>query len=181
MKFVAKNPKISLTLNSEKPIAESGGIFYTAGNRINTAITKMIKEFVPLDNEGVLKEIKGNAWSDDPNPIMRFIMFFVKIISFILGIRRRTHLIISNLRIVQVDKSYLLWILPVGMDVTSFNKSSIQSVGYRMRSSWLIFRKYYLVLANANSAGKKLMLTYRDGKKSLIETCNIIETVIAQK
>ena len=139
---------------------------------------KKLKEFTPLEGENVLTLIEGNAWNDNPNPIVQLIMFYVKIVYFILGIRFRTYIIVTDRRIVQVDKKRILWLIPVAVRVITLNKSSIQSAGWAMASSWLIFRKYYFVLANTRNYVK---IIYEGGKAKLIEDCRILDSVIAQK
>jgi len=138
-----------------------------------------IKEFTPLKGESVLTQIEGNAWNDSPNPIARLFGVFAKFISAIFGVKLRTYIIVTNLRVVQVDKKTILWgILPGAVSVITLNKATIQSVGYSMASSWFIFRKYYFVLANMSGL---LRLTYNGDKDRLIEACNIIDQVVTQK
>ena len=138
-----------------------------------------IKEFTPLSGESVLTQIEGNAWNDSPNPIARLISAIVKFFWAILGVKLRTYIIVTDMRIVQVDKKTILWgILPGALNVLTLNKSTIQSVGYAMASSWFIFRKYYFLLANMSGI---LRLTYNGDSKSLIEACRILDNVVAQK
>ena len=138
-----------------------------------------IKEFSPLSGESVLTQIEGNAWSDSPNPIARLITGVVRLIWAILGVKLRTYIIVTDMRIVQVDKKTILWgLLPGAVNVLTLNKSTIQSVGYAMASSWFIFRKYYFLLANMSGI---LRLTYKGDSKELIEACRILDSVVAQK
>ena len=140
---------------------------------------KQIKEFSPLDGESVLTQIEGNAWNDSPNPIMRLITSVFRLIWAILGVKLRTYIIVTNLRIVQVEKKTILWgLLPGSVDVLTLNKSTIQSVGYAMASSWFIFRKYYFVLANMSGV---LRLTHNGDSKALIEACRVLDSVVAQR
>lgn len=138
-----------------------------------------VKEFNPLPGENVLTQIEGNAWNDNPNPITRLITSFLKFIWSILGVKLRTYIIVTDMRIVQVDKKTILWgILPGSLEVVTLNKSSIQSVGYAMASSWFIFRKHYFLLANTSGL---LRLTYEGKKENLIEACAIMDRIVAQK
>ena len=140
---------------------------------------RQIKEFSPLSGESVLTQIEGNAWSDSPNPIARLITSFFRLIWAILGVKLRTYIIVTDMRIVQVDKKTILWgLLPGAVNVLTLNKSTIQSVGYAMASSWFIFRKYYFLLANMSGV---LRLTYKGDSKELIEACRILDSVVAQK
>ena len=72
-----------------------------------------------------------------------------------------------------------MWgILPGETDVITLNKATIQSVGYSMRSSWFIFRKWYFILANMSGT---LLITYKDDKDKLIESCTILDKIVAQR
>ena len=138
----------------------------------------LVKEFKQLDGEKVLAHIEGNAWNDSPNPIATLISAIMRIFFAILGVQLRTYVIATNLRIVRIDKKTILWgMLPGAIDVVTLNKSSIQSVGYAMASSWFIFRRYYFLLANASGV---LRLTYKGDNEDLIEACNVIDSVVAQ-
>ena len=140
---------------------------------------KNIKEFSPLSGENILTQIEGNAWSNSPNPIVQLINTVRRLIWAILGVKKCTYIIATDMRIVQVDKKTLLWgLLPGSVDVMTLNKSTIQSVGYSMASSWFIFRKYYFVLANRSG---QLRLTYKGKNKDLIEACSIVDSIVAQK
>ena len=138
-----------------------------------------IKEFSPLDGESILTQIEGNAWNSSPNPLVSIIASITKLIFAILGVKMRTYIIVTNLRIVQVEKKTILWgILPGAVDVITLNKATIQSVGYSMRSSWFIFRKWYFILANMSGT---LLITYKDDKDKLIESCTILDKIVAQR
>jgi hypothetical protein len=138
-----------------------------------------IKEFSPLDGESILTQIEGNSWNSSPNPIVSLIASLIKLIMTILGVKRRTYIIVTNLRIVKVAKQFLFWGLLTGnVDVLTLNKTTIQSVGYSMRSSWVIFRKWYFVLANMSG---EILITYKGDKNKLLESCTILDKIVAQK
>jgi len=103
----------------------------------------------------------------------------MKIFWLIFGVKLRTYIIATNLRLVQVNKKTLLWgILPGAVLVLTLNKSTIQSVGYGMTSSWFIFRKYYFALANMSES---LHITYQGNSEDLIKACKLIDSVVTQK
>lgn len=136
-----------------------------------------LKEFTPLEGETIVAQVEGDAYNDSPNPIMQIFMAFVKIIWMILGVKRMTYLVITNLRIVEVTKKTILWgILPGDTSVITLNKRSIQSVGYEMATSWFIFKKFYFVLANMSGATR---ITYKGNEKKLIETCVLVDQVVS--
>jgi len=142
-------------------------------------IMKYPKEFSPLEGESVLTQIEGNAWNSSPNPLASLMASIVKFMNAIFGVKRRTYIIVTNLRIVQVEKKTILWgILPGAVDVLTLNKATIQAVGYAMASSWFIFRKWYFVLANMSGT---LKITYDGNKDKLIESCTILDNIVAQR
>ncbi len=138
-----------------------------------------LKEFTLLEGETIVAQIEGNAWNTNPNPIAQLIAGIAKIFWAILGIKLKTHIVATNLRIVRIDKKTILWgMLPGAATVLTLNKSTIQSVGYAMRSSWFIFRKHYFLLANMSA---ELQLTYSGSKKDLVEACRLIDGIVTQK
>lgn len=139
---------------------------------------KNLKEFAPLDGENVLEQIEGDAYNDSPNPIVRIIVAIIRLIWLILGVKLRTYIIITNLRIVEVDKKTILWgILPGATTVMTLNKRSIQSVGYAMESSWFIFRKFYFLLANASGL---IRITYKGNEENLKRACARIDQLVTE-
>ena len=136
-----------------------------------------LKEFQLLEGEQIIEQLEGNAYNDSPNPFVQLFMFFVKIFWLILGIRLRSYLIITNLRIVKVDKKTLLWGMLQGDTVVlTLNKRSIQSTGYAMATSWLIFKKYYFILENTSGTVK---ITYDGDKEKLATVCNHVDKMVS--
>ena len=138
-----------------------------------------LKEFTPLDGENVLTQIEGDAYNSNPNPIAQLMAAIMKIFWLIFGVKWRTYIIVTNQRIVQVNKKTILWgILPGETGVLTLNKLAIQYVGYAMASRWFIFRKYYFLLANASGL---LSITYKGSSDELIKACQIVDGIVAQK
>lgn len=137
-----------------------------------------LKEFVALPGENVLEMIEGNAYNDSPNPFTRLFMFFVKIFMMIFGVTLRTYLVITNMRIVKVEKKTILWgILPGSTDVMTINKRTVRAVGYAMDSSWFIFRKYYFQLDNGSET---LRVTYKGSLDQLANICATIDKIVTE-
>ncbi|NDV65458.1 hypothetical protein [Bacteroides sp. 224] len=137
-----------------------------------------LKEFTLMEGETILAEIEGDAYNDSPNPIVQLITAFLKVFWLILGIKLRTYIIATNLRIVQVDKKTIFWgMLPGDTCVITLNKASIQSVGYAMATSFFIFRKFYFLMANMSGL---IRITYKGNEKQLIEACNQIDKIVCE-
>ena len=137
-----------------------------------------LKEFTLLEGETILAQIEGDAYNDSPNPIIQMVAAFVKIIMLIFGLKLRTYIIATNLRIVQVEKRTILWgMLPGDTIVITLNKSSIQSVGYAMNVSFFVFKKFYFLMANMSGM---LRITYKGSKEDLIEACRQMDKVVCE-
>ena len=135
-------------------------------------MAKEIKEVVLMDNEQIKCQIEGNAYTDSPNPMIKLIIAIFRILSIILGVKLRTYIVITNKRIIQVDKRTVLWgIIPADTSVVTLNKRTIQSVGYAKAVRWFIFKTIYFTMANMISTTK---VTY---KGSLDEVAEIVKTV----
>jgi hypothetical protein len=135
------------------------------------------KEFNKLNHENVLTYIEGNAWNDNPNPFARIATFFIKLISILFGIKKRSYLVVTDKRVVQIDKNKVFWFITVSVGVFSHNKSTIQTVGWEMASAYLFFKKYYLIIVNHN---QRLKITYKGGKLKLEEDCKILDSILTQ-
>ena len=138
---------------------------------------KEVKELTLLEGETLVDGVQGDAWNDSPNPIARLISAIAKILWLILGIRLRTYVVVTNLRIVQIERKTILWgLLKGNFLVLTLNRNSISSVGYGMQSSWFISRKYYFALANASGLTK---ITYKGSKEQLAQFCSNLDKLIA--
>lgn len=139
---------------------------------------KTLKEFKELEGENVLEQIEGDAYNDSPNPFVRLINGIFRIFLLILGVKLRTYIIITNLRIVQVTKKTVLWgILPGDTEVVTLNKKSIQSVGYSMATSFFIFKKFYFLLTNASGV---VRITYNGKLADLENACAKIDKLVSE-
>jgi len=147
-------------------------------NLKSNAVSK-IKEFVALDGENILTQIEGDAWNSSPNPIAQLMAVVFKKLSAILGVKLRTYIIVTNMRIVQIDKKTFFWgLLPGSVQVLTLNKATVQTVGYEMASSWFIFRKYYFLLKNMSG---EVRITYKGKTDDLVQACRIIDKAISQR
>lgn len=139
----------------------------------------IIKEFKLMENETIIAQIEGDAFNDSSNPIAKIIAFIVKIIYLIFGVRIRTYIIATNLRVVQIDKKKILWgLLPGDISVVTLNKNSIQSVGYMTSVSWFIFKAHYFVITNYSGL---LKVTFKGSPDELINACEKIDNIVCGK
>lgn len=140
---------------------------------------KDLKEFTLMEDEHIVEQIRGNAYNDSPNPIVRLVMFFVRIIYLIIGVRFRTYIVITDKRIVHVEKKTILWGMLQGHVVAeTLNKNTIQSIGYAMLSRWFISRKYYFMIKNISGI---ISVTYDGRKEDLDRICNQVDLLLTRQ
>ena len=133
---------------------------------------KKLKEIVLLENEEKLYQIEGNAYTDSANPLTKLIIAIFRIIQLILGIKLNTYIVVTNRRIIRVDKKTILWgIIPSDTGVSTLNKRTIQSVGYAKAVRWLFFKTIYFRLENMT---ENILITY---KGSLNEVSDIVHKI----
>jgi len=131
-----------------------------------------LKEVILLENEENLYQIEGNAYTDSPNPLVKLITSIFRIIWIILGIKLKTYIVVTNRRIIRVDKKTILWgIIPSDTVVSTLNKRTIQSVGYSKAVRWLFFKTIYFKLENMT---ENILITY---KGSMSDVSNIVQQI----
>ena len=121
-----------------------------------------LESYIKLsERENEMCRMRGNAYTTSSNPLVRFIMFFIKIISFLLGFIRRVVVVVTSERVIVVENKRFLWFFDSGITVNTYYPRGIIINGYAMERSWLIFKTHYLTL----STGAALELfSSRDGK-----------------
>lgn len=128
-----------------------------------------LKELVLLENEEVLYQVEGNAYTDSPNPLIKLITSLFRIIWMILGIKLITYIVVTNRRLIRIDKKTILWgMIPSDINVSTLNKKTIQSVGYSKAVRWLFFKTIYFELRNMTEI---VRITY---KGSLDDVADIV-------
>jgi hypothetical protein len=135
-------------------------------------MAKEIKEIMLFEGEEIKCQLEGNAYTDSPNPLTKLITSIFRLFWIILGIKLITFIVITNKRIIQVDKRTILWgIIPSDTSVLTLNKRTIQSVGYAKAVRWFFFKTIYFSMSNMVSTTK---ITY---KGSLDEVAEIVKSV----
>jgi Zn-dependent peptidase ImmA (M78 family) len=92
------------------------------------------------EGEEVLQEIEGDAYNLDSSPIARMMGAIVRIISIALGIRKKTHLIVTNKRVVRINFEKVFWVIDKGVTAISMTARSINNVGYSNIRRLVIFK-----------------------------------------
>ena len=102
--------------------------------------------------EKKLFEISGNAYTLSSNPLQKFISSIFAIIMKIFGLSLKTFIIVTNSRVIRVDKRKTFWIIPRSTSVMTISKGSIFQIGYQQEVRWFIFKTTYFVVQTVNSS-----------------------------
>ncbi|MGK0291383.1 MAG: hypothetical protein ACI86H_002851 [bacterium] len=135
-----------------------------------------MKEVVMLDGEEKLFELEGNAFTESSNPVLKAIMGLVRIIGMILGHSLKTYIIITNQRVLRVDKETAFWVLPRNTAVTALTKKSIMEVGYEESIRWFFIKTLFF---RFQSSTENTRIAYKGNVNDLNEMVTKVSAVIA--
>lgn len=120
---------------------------------------KNLDEVILFEGEEVLNKIEGDAYNDDPNPLMKLAGFFTKIIFFVLGISQKIYMVQTTNRILLVEKGMILWFIPRDTKSIALSKEAIDYVGYTQARRWLVFKSLYFNLALRSGQAYEIKFT----------------------
>lgn len=129
-------------------------------------------------DEKMLQEIEGDAYNIDGNIIARMIGTIVRIISILLGSRKKVHYIITDRRVIHLEFQMMLWVITKSVSAMSLTPRSIKSVGYSSVKEWLIFQTRYFILVSDTGT---VFIKFNGTKQSLFDAVsnvtNTLETI----
>ena len=102
-----------------------------------------LKELILLDGENILFQLEGNAYTESPNPIVKAIAAILRAFGKLFGWSLRTYIVITNKRILRVDKEKIFWAIPRNTIVLTLPKTAIREVGYEQAIRLLFFKTLY--------------------------------------
>lgn len=134
-----------------------------------------LDDYIRLSNGEVeTAKLRGNAYTTSSNPLVRIIMFFVAIISFLIGSLRRVIVVVTSERVIVVENKKFLWFFDAGISVRSFYPRGIIVNGYAMKRMFLIFKTHYLSMS---TGGAEELFSSRDGKDKTYEMIDAIKAL----
>ena len=108
-------------------------------------MSAIIDKYMPLEEgETVLQEMEGNAYNFGSSVISRLFCMIERIVSVVSGTTSKVHLITTNRRVITIEVNKVLWFIDGTVLSRSFTARSVNSVGYRLARSFLIFKSHYL-------------------------------------
>ena len=135
----------------------------------------MLEEYIRLSGDEVETcKLRGNAYTTSSNPIVRIIMLFVAIISFLVGSVRRVIVVVTSERVIVVENQKFLWFFDDGIKVRTFYPRGIIMNGYAMKRMFLIFKTHYLSMS---TGGAEELFSSKDGKDKTYEMIAAIKAL----
>lgn len=127
------------------------------------------------EGEELRQEIEGDAYNLDSNPIARLIGTITRVVSIILGFRKKAHIIVTNKRIIRIDFEKIFWFINKGVTATSMTPRSINNVGYSNVRSFLIFKTRYFMIG---TSGGDTLIKFQGNDKSLFEAVDNVNNTL---
>jgi hypothetical protein len=110
------------------------------------------------EDEKLVLEIEAELWASSSNPIARFIGEFQRIIAMILGIKRKSFVVITDKRVVEVTTFITCWVITTGRQVKYVLPSSVKEIGYEKNSTCCIFCPAYYLYYDAFTQRTSVLL-----------------------
>lgn len=135
-----------------------------------------LNEVILLQGEEVQFQIEGNAYTDTANPLAKFIVSIFRFIGKFLGSSFRTYLVITNKRIIRVDKEIAFWVIPRNTSVKTIAKSAIREVGYAQAVRWFVFKTLYFQMQTVT---ENTSIAYEGSLKDVNDLVTKVSELIA--
>lgn len=137
-----------------------------------------LKELILFENEQQLYQLEGNAYTDSPNPLVKLISSLIRLIWLIFGVKLRTYIVVTDRRIIRIDKKTIFWgLIPKDTVVTTLNKRNILSVGYAQAIRWFFFKTVYFSLEGMT---EKLNITYKGSLKEIADIALKVSELVSE-
>lgn len=137
---------------------------------------KDLSKYVSLvEGETVVQEIEGDAYNEDSNPLARLIGSIIRVISIILGFRMKSHVIVTDKRVIKIDFEKILWFIDKGVTAISMTPRSIANVGYSNTRTFLIFKTRYFILG---TSGGNILIKFKGNDKTLFDAVSNVNNTL---
>ena len=83
------------------------------------------------DGEEIIVELEAELWATSSNPIAKFFGAIWKFIAWLVGIRRKGFLVITNQRVCEISHNFACWVFNTNREVKYVLPSSIKELGYK--------------------------------------------------
>jgi hypothetical protein len=119
------------------------------------------------DDEKLVMEIEAELWATSSNPIARLIGEISRIISMILGYRKKGFLVITDKRVIEVITYIMCWCITFSKEVKYVLPSSVKEIGYSRTATCGCFCPMYLLYYEGFTQRTKVQLKGADESGAL--------------
>ncbi len=97
-------------------------------------------------DEKLVMELEAELWAESNNIFARLIGTIRRIIALIFGFKKKSFVVITDKRVVEVSQDKACWVFNLGKTVTYLLPSSVKEVGYLKQGSFCgcFCQSYYL-------------------------------------
>ena len=107
------------------------------------------------DGEELVAEIEAELWASSANPIAKALGNLQRIVSGILGTKKKGFVVITNKRVVEVSNLIQCWKFEVAHEVKYLLPSSVKEIGFTKEANCGLFcpayHLYYETFTNTTS------------------------------
>jgi hypothetical protein len=95
-----------------------------------------------------------------------------------MGVKLKTYIVVTNRRIIRIDKTTILWgAIPKDTVVSTLNKKTVQTVGYSKAIRWFFFKTVYFQLENMTET---IRITYKGSLENISNTVSEISRLVSE-
>ncbi len=116
----------------------------------------MKEKITMVTGEEVLWEGKANMFYRSSNPVVKIIMFFMKILMLIIGVRVTGTVVFTSQRVFFTYNKYFLWVFRYASGRVMIPNRRMSAISYGFEASFLVFFKTKVV--SISSAGQPEVL-----------------------
>lgn len=105
----------------------------------------MSQELVLIPGEEIIWKGQANMFFRSPNPLVKIMMFIMKILMFVVGQRVTGTLVITSQRVFFTYNKFFLWFFRYASGRIMLSNKRIAAISYGFEASFLVFFKTIIV------------------------------------
>ena len=120
---------------------------------------KLKSGFVLTEGENVVVELEAELWATGSNPIQKFFGKIMRLLYMIIGYRKKSFLVITDRRVVEISSVYNCWVFNTGKEVKYVLPSSVKELGYIKEATCGVFCPAYYLYYQSTTQSTAIQLS----------------------
>ena len=120
---------------------------------------KLKSGFVLPEGENVVVELEAELWATGSNPIQKFFGKIMRLLYMIIGYRKKSFLVITDRRVVEISSVYNCWVFNTGKEVKYVRPSSVKELGYIKETTCGVFCPAYYLYYQSTTQSTAIQLS----------------------